>query len=268
MKLPKIDRTRRNLLKAIGIVGAAVAATAGFTRPATANHDSGHGVGHQGGACFLRGTRIRTDDGYRPIERLSAGDRVIAHFAKLAPIRTVSSFTLERTGPGGSWAGPLRPVRIRRGALGDNVPTADVCLTAAHAVLRGGVLVPVGSLLNGTSIVLEPADGHPTLEFFHIELEGHDVLDAEGAPCESLGIASVEPCVPLLAFHGGRDELRSRLRSMASIAVDRRQPLDVVRDDLEERGRLLYRGVNTSAPTPSLPTIVHCPTRDPLGCSS
>jgi hypothetical protein len=165
------------------------------------------------------------------------GDRVIVHFAKLAPIRTVRSFTLERTGPGGSWAGPLRPVRVRRGALGDNVPTTDLCLTAAHAVLSGGFLVPVGSLLNGTSIVLEPAVGRRTLEFFHIELEGHDVLGAEGAPCESLGIPSVEPCVPLLAFHGGRDELRSRLRSMASIVVDRRQPLDVIRDDLEERGQ-------------------------------
>jgi len=42
--------------------------------------------------------------------------------------------------------------------------------------------------------------------------------------------------VPLLSFYGGRDQLRSRLRSAASIVLDRRQPLDVIRDQLEERG--------------------------------
>ena len=42
------------------------------------------------------------------------------------------------------------------------------------------------NLVNGTSIVFETADGHDTLDFFHIELARHDVLDAQGAPCELL----------------------------------------------------------------------------------
>jgi hypothetical protein len=62
------------------------------------------------------------------------------------------------------------------------------------------------------------------------------VLDAEGAPCESLRNASGETCVPMLSFGGGRGELRSRLRSAAALVVDRRQPIDVIRDSLEERG--------------------------------
>ena len=66
-------------------------------------------------------------------------------------------------------------------------------------------------------------------------------VDAEGLPCESLWKPSVEPCVPFLSFHGGRGELRSRLRSMASIVIDRRQRLDVIRDDLEHRGLQLAR---------------------------
>ena len=156
-------------------------------------------------------------------------------FAGLAPIQDIGTFTLRRTRPGGSWLG-ARPVRVRRGALGENVPAADICLTGSHAVIADGFLVPVGDLINGTSIVLETAEGHDTLDFFHIELAAHDVLDAEGAGCESLGRPSVETCVPLLSFHGGRGELRSRLRSMASIVVDRRTRLDVIRDDLDRRG--------------------------------
>jgi hypothetical protein len=50
-----------------------------------------------------------------------------------------------------------------------------------------GFLVPVGDLINGISIVLETAEGHDTLDFFHIEVEGHDALDAEGAPVKRCG---------------------------------------------------------------------------------
>jgi hypothetical protein len=133
-------------------------------------------------------------------------------------------------------------VRVKAGALGDNAPSQDLVLTASHSVLTDGVLVPVINLVNGTSIVFDAADGHETLDFFHVALARHDVLDAEGAACESWRDAAVEaPCAPMLSFYGGRDELRSRLRSAASIIVDRRQPLDIIRDTLEERGIELAR---------------------------
>ncbi len=232
-KDPKVDRARRSLLKAVGGVAAAVAAMALHPRPGAAADDDRH--------CFRRGTRIRTANGYRRIETLRVGDQVIARFGGHVPIKDIGSFTLERPGPGKNWVGPSRPVRIKQGALGENVPAADLCLTASHAVFMRGFLVTVGDLVNGTSIVLETVEGHDTLDFFHIELAQHDLLDAEGAPCELLANPAVEPCVPLLGFPGGRAELRSRLRSLASIAIDRRQPLDVIRDDLEERGLQLAR---------------------------
>jgi Hint domain len=233
----KINRARRSLVKAVGLVATAVVATAGRQRRAAAGNNGNNGGNEH---CFLRGTRIRTADGYRPIEILSAGDRVATRFAGLAPIQDISTFTLRRTRPGGSWIG-ARPVRVKRGALGENVPTADICLTGSHAVITDGFLVPVGDLINGTSIVREMAEGHDTLDFFHIELAAHEVLDAEGAGCESLGRPSVETCVPLLSFQGGRSELCSRLRSMASIVVDHRTRLDIIRDDLEYRGLQLAR---------------------------
>ena len=86
----------------------------------------------------------------------------------------------------------------------------DLVFNASHAVFTGSVLVPVVNLVNGTSIVFETADDHETLDFFHVALARHDVLDAQGPACE--------------------------LWRDASIIVDRRQPLDLIRDSLEERG--------------------------------
>ncbi len=90
-------------------------------------------------------------------------------------------------------------------------------LTQTHGLLIDGVLVAAGSLVNGTTIARYEAWELGELEFFHIKLEQHDVLYAEGAPCETLlnvdenaanfaeylrhyGPATTEeaPCVPVL----------------------------------------------------------------------
>jgi len=242
-KQQKLARTRRSLFKAIGVTAGAVAATSVTKKQASAQWcwwcgDSGGGSK----VCFARGTRIMTAEGYRPVETLAAGELVAARFAGLSAIQEIASFTLSRTGPNGGWAGASRPVRVKAGALGDRSPSRDLVLTASHSILTDGALVPVINLVNGTSIVFDSADGHETLDFFHVGLGRHDVLDAEGAACESWRDPAVEePCAPLLSFYGGRDELRSRLRSAASIVVDRRQPLDIIRDTLEERGIELAR---------------------------
>jgi hypothetical protein len=230
----KISRARRNLLK---IAGTAAVAIVGATGPAKAQHH--HHDGDSSGSCFLRGTLIRTPDGPRAIETLKAGDEVAARFRGVVPIKAIESFTL-RGMPGASF-GASRPVRIKRNALGEGTPINDLCITASHAIAVNDVLVPIIDLVNGTSIVFEDTESHEALDFFHIELEHHDVLDVQGAACESLRRAAVEPCLPLLSFNGGRSEVKSRLRSALSVLVDRRQPLDIIRDTLEERGLELAR---------------------------
>jgi hypothetical protein len=248
--IPRLARSRRSLLKAAAVTVGAVAATSSTPKQAAAQWwcwwcggdsggSSGGGSSGGGGVCFLRGTRIQTADGYRPIETLASGERVATRFSGFAPIKAIDSFTLNRID--GQWLGHSRPVRVKRGALGENVPSEDLCLTASHCLFVDGFLIPAGDLVNGSSIVLETADEQDTLDFFHIELERHDVLDAAGAPCESLRHREAEPCVPLLGFNGGRSQLRSRLRSVASLVVDRRQPIDIIRDTLEERGIELAR---------------------------
>jgi hypothetical protein len=199
------------------------------------NGNNGQG-GNSGGSCFARGTQILTREGYRPIETLAVGDEVAVRFEGFAPIKAVVSHTLNRVSDkwdGNKWN---LPVLIRRGALGENSPSADLCVTALHAVYVDGFLMPVGELVNGTSIILEGVNGRDTLDFFNIELDSHDILDVQGAFCESLYRAATERCAPLLRFTGGRSQLRSRMRSVASVVVDRRQPIDIIRDKVEERG--------------------------------
>ena len=189
-----------------------------------------------GGSCFARGTQIRTRGGYRPIEALVAGDEVAVRFGGLAPIKAMVSHTLNSVS--GKWVGEAKsnlPVLIRRGALGENSPNADLYLTGEHAVYVDGYLIKAGDLVNGTSITFEAADGRDTLDFFNIELDRHDILDVQGASFESLYRAGTERCAPL-GFTGGRSKLRSHMRSVASFVVDRRQPIDIIRDKLEERG--------------------------------
>jgi hypothetical protein len=194
-----------------------------------------NGCGGSGGFCFARGTLVRTREGYRPIETLAAGDEVAVRSGGFAPIKAMVTLTLNSVS--GKWVGESnRPVLIQRGALGENAPNADLCLTAWHPVYVDGFLIPIGDLVNGTSITFVPAVGRDTLDFFNIELDRHDILDVQGAFCESLCRAGTERCAPLLRLAGGRSQLRSRMRSVASVVVDRRQPIDIIRDRLEERG--------------------------------
>ena len=200
------------------------------------NGGNGNGFGNNRGSCFARGTQIRTREGYRPIETLAAGDEVAVEFGGFAPIKAIVSHTLNSVS--GRWNGDALnlPVLIRRDALGENSPAADLCITALHAVYVDGFLMPAGELVNGSSITFESADDGKMIDFFNIELDRHDILDVQGASCESLYRAGAERCAPLLRFTGGRSQLLSRLRSAASVMVDRRQPIDVIRDKLEERG--------------------------------
>jgi hypothetical protein len=110
-------------------------------------------------------------------------------------------------------------------------------------------------------LTLHPAEEFSELEFFHIKLETHDVIHAEGAPCETLLTVDEslrnfadyfrrygepqgedQPCVPVLSYGGsGRRAIKSRLRSAMSPWIDHRQQFDVIRDRLEERALALGR---------------------------
>jgi len=208
----------------------------------------------------LKGTKIRTAEGERAVEDLAIGDLLPTEFGGMRPVQWVGRYHYKKSDPSKPWVKDAQPVRIVRSALADNVPHADLFVTQSHAVFVDGALVTAGSLINGTTISLSAAEEFDQLEFFHIKLEAHDIVYAEGAQCETLltvderannfadylrkyGPAKPEnrPCVPILSFDGGRSEIKSRIRSAISPWLDRREKIDIIRDRLEERGLALSR---------------------------
>jgi hypothetical protein len=212
--------------------------------------DGGHGS--HGGNCFLRGTRISTVAGERRVEDLAIGDLVPTVFGGTRPIQWIGRFRRVRSDPAKPWVKMARPVRIARSALAPNVPSSDLYVTQGHALLFDDLLVPAGSLINGTTISLDAAEEHDELEFFHIKLETHDVIYAEGAPCETLlrvdetmsnfahyvrehGASEAQDayCAAIVC-NGVRSELRTRIRSLMSPWLGP-QKFDDIRVRLEQR---------------------------------
>ncbi|HEX4365349.1 MAG TPA: Hint domain-containing protein [Rhodopila sp.] len=138
--------------------------------------------GHTNGTvvCFLRGTQIATPDGERAIEKLMPGDMAITAGGAARRIVWIGKGKVLATAGRRSAA---TPVIVRKGALADNVPNQDLRMTKAHGLYLGGVLIPVEFLVNHRTILWD--DRAQEVEIFHVELDSHDVLLANGAPAES-----------------------------------------------------------------------------------
>jgi hypothetical protein len=146
------------------------------TEPPTLVNAGGFSV-----SCFCAGTRIRTPDGEAPVERLKRGDLVLTADGAARAIVWLGVQTVATR-----FADPLRvtPIRVRAGALADNVPARDLLLSPEHALLVEDVLIQAGALVNGMSIVRESCVP-PRLAYYHVELEDHSLILAENAPAET-----------------------------------------------------------------------------------
>jgi hypothetical protein len=205
-------------------------------------------------SCFLAGTHLLTPTGEVEVDGLSIGDLIATERGEARAIRWIGRIRVDRQG-GAPWHADAMPVRVAKDAFGKDSPHRDLYLSRSHMVHLNGVLIPVGDLINGRTIVAVDVPGDQIV-YYHVELETHDVLVAEGAPCESFlttarklvpfdnadeyyelfgAPADMAPCAPLAAFVGGRSELKSRLRSAIAVIVDIREPRDVARDHLELR---------------------------------
>ena len=175
------------------------------------------------------------------------------------PIQWIGRYTLKRSTPSKPWPQAVRPVRIARSALAPNVPGDDLYVTQAHALFVDGVLISAVCLLNGTTITLDELSQRDTLELFHIKLEKHDVVYAEGAPVETLldvddravnfadyfrmhGAPTDEevPCLPILTSYRQGSGLKSRFQRATSW-TDRRSRIRAIRERLAQRGMMLSR---------------------------
>ncbi len=134
--------------------------------------------------CFAAGTHILTATGERMVESLLQGDIVLTLAnGQLAaqPVKWLGRRRIDLT------AHPhpetVAPVRIRRGAFADNMPHTDLLVSPDHAIFVDGRLICARQLINGTTIL--PEKGWTAVEYFHVELDSHAILLAEGLPAES-----------------------------------------------------------------------------------
>lgn len=236
--------TRRGLVAAAAVFAAMVSTRKAhaFARPPWDRPSGGGGGGH----CVLRGTHVLTPRGEIKVEDLAIGDLVNTFDGTAKPIKWIG-----RRSHGGIHTEML-PIKIARSALGHLVPHTDLFVSPVHALYIDGILVPARNLVNGRSIVhCSPAD-FDTVDYFHVELNGHDVIFTEGAPTETLladgnrefdnwtkdvelsGDTQPVPYAPRMPANNSA-VIRSRLRSAVSPLIDIRQPGDGVWERLAER---------------------------------
>jgi hypothetical protein len=213
--------------------------------------------------CYLRGTSIRTKKTERRVEELKVGDLVVTLSGESKPIKWIGRQRFEKRSD--RWPADVEPVRIRRFALNDRTPHRDLYLSPNHAIYIDGVLIPAKYLVNRTSITQAMPEGVEEIEYFHVELETHEVIFAEGVAAETLLVMqddeafadlirekfdnfserkqlygddalAMTPCAPRVCYNGRRSELKALLRRAASPVLDIRDPIQSVHDRLAARG--------------------------------
>jgi len=193
--------------------------------------------------CFAAGTRILTRRGEVKVEHLDVGDEVATLMGRdFRPVRWVGHRTVQIAGH--PRAHEVLPVQIAANAFGAGRPRRPLLLSPDHAVFADGVLIPIKYLVNHSTIAQVKVR---SISYWHVELDAHDVMLAEGLPAESYldtgdracfanggVVAALHPSFASLAWEAGGcaplvvtgcvvARVRRRLQRRASIL--RRQPV-------------------------------------------
>lgn len=162
--------------------------------------------------CFTPGTLILTQKGAIPVQDLSAGDRVITRDHGIQTIRWIGATTMSAGYAAANKR--LRPILIRKDALGPDQPAQDMRVSRQHRLLirdwraemlfgePDGILVPAFALCNDSTIIEE----RPTedITYIHMVFDKHEVVYADGLEAESF-----HPAVRTVA--GLKSEQRAEL---------------------------------------------------------
>nr|WP_203159113.1 Hint domain-containing protein [Methylobacterium aquaticum] len=123
---------------------------------------------------------ILTPEGERPVEALRPGDAGVTASGETVAVAWVGHRHLDLRRH--SQPERAQPVRVAAHAFGPGLPHRDLVVSPGHALFVEDVLIPAGSLINGTSVAqLDWAE----VVYHHVELPVHDVLVADGMPAES-----------------------------------------------------------------------------------
>ena len=185
--------------------------------------------------CYCPGTLIETDRGEVPVEDLQPGDLVRTVSGALRPIRWIGR-RRATLGLDPARDADMQPIRILASACGDGLPRRDLFVSPQHCLFLDGVLVPARLLVNDRTIRQEQRD---RVKYFHVELDSHDVLLAEGLPAESYldtGNRSMFSNAPIVALRHDFSDDVARLAASepyAEVVVAAGVRLDQIRERLE-----------------------------------
>lgn len=143
--------------------------------------------------CFTGDNHVMTDAGPVKVRDLQVGDMVETADHGYQAIRWIGSRKIDRNEMRKSPS--LRPIRIRAGALGNNLPEQDVVVSPHHRMLAQNkiawrmfdtneVLIAAKhmTLIEGIDV----AEDIEEIEYFHFLCSQHEIVFVEGAPSETL----------------------------------------------------------------------------------
>jgi Ca2+-binding RTX toxin-like protein len=141
--------------------------------------------------CYAPGTLIDTPSGPRAVETLKPGDLVTTYDHGPQPIRWIRSadHPLEKV------EDDAKPVQIKAGALGDNLPKRDLTVSPQHRILVGGNgqlehIFDSEVFVAAKSLTTLPGIHHlkhkAKITWIHFACDRHEIVTAQGCQSESL----------------------------------------------------------------------------------
>ena len=164
--------------------------------------------------CFTQGTLFDTPTGPRRIEHLRPGDLLVTKDNGPQEIRWIWARTWSRPALRANPA--LRAIKVSKDALGNGLPRRDLLVSRHHRLLLSSkiakrmygkteVLAAAKDLTAIKGISIAPLTG--PLTYYHILMQDHEILLAEGAPAESLYLGQE-------AIHSIAPEARAELKQI------------------------------------------------------
>ncbi len=137
--------------------------------------------------CFLTGTHITTPTGEVLIEDLKIGDLVSTADGSVRKVLWIGQQKVSTV-----FGSPKNyPVEICISALGDNLPKRPLRVSPGHSLLVSGVFPIASALVNDVTVRQLTKEELPdTFTYYHIEVEDHALILAEGVPAETFLDAS------------------------------------------------------------------------------
>ena len=140
--------------------------------------------------CYLKGSKILTENGYKVVEDLKEGDLVVSKGQilnnksyeleedfLLKPIEWIGKFNIY------NFNTDSLPICIQANALGENLPVEDLYVSPGHRILLDGKMICARDLVNGSTIFQD--NNNHNIEYYHFELPEHSVVIANGVLTES-----------------------------------------------------------------------------------